>query len=188
MRLAILGPPGSGKTTQADILSRVFGLRHIYMGDLLRRESESESPIAETIRRHLALGELVPEDIVIAVLAREIADAEDDYILDGAPRTLAQALGLQMILSEQGESLDAVISLEVSNDELVRRLTARGRTDDRPGLILRRVEIFHRETDPVIRLYEEQGLLIRVSGEGSPASVADRILHQLHQRFSTKTA
>lgn len=188
MRLSILGPPGSGKSTQAEILSHVLGLRHIYMGELLRQEAERDSPISARICYYLSRGELVPEDVVLAVLERQIAEAGDNYILDGVPRTMAQMLGLEIILSERGESLDAVISLEIGTEEIIRRLLARGRPDDRPDLIARRVRIFHQETDPVIRLYDERGILIRIPADGPPESIADDILRHLRERLSSKAA
>lgn len=188
MKLAILGPPGSGKTTQAEILARLYHLRHIYMGELLREEAESDSPVADRIRDSLERGELVSEDIVIAILAREIADVADDYILDGVPRTMAQALALEMMLSEKGESLDAVVSLEVAPEEIIRRLTARGRPDDKPDLILRRIRVFHEETDPVIRIYHDKAILLDVCGNGPQEAVADVILHSLHNRLSSRAA
>lgn len=188
MKLAILGPPGAGKTTQAEILSRVLELDHIHMGQILRIEAQSDSPMAEQIRYSLSRGMLAPEDTVIALLAREIAESGDDYILDGVPRTLGQALGLEYILTDEGESLDAVISLEITTEEIVRRLTYRGRGDDRQDLILHRLRIFEDETHPVLSYYEDRGILVPVPADGSAESVASRILHALRERSSSKAA
>lgn len=188
MKLAILGPPGAGKTTQAEILSRVLGLSHICMGELLRTEARSDSPIAARINYSLSRGELAREDIVVAILAREIADIREDYILDGVPRTLGQALGLEEILADDGEALDAVISLEIGADEVVRRLIARGRADDRRDLILQRLRVFEEATCPVFGYYEDIGILLRVQADGPAESVASRILHTLRERSSSKAA
>lgn len=181
MRLTIIGPPGSGKSTQAGLLCQRLGLKHICMGDLLRREAAVDSPFAERIRAKLSRGLLVPEDIVLAVLKRELGDALDGFVIDGLPRTLEQALDLESILAQHGQSLDAAVYLQLSNEQILRRLQARGRPDDRPSVILKRIEVFHELADPMLVYYESRSILIRVSGEGDPTQINMDILSRLEQ-------
>ena len=176
MKLAILGPPGSGKSTQAGRISRICGLVHIYAGELLRREAETGSPLAGRIRSHLDLGLLIPSDIVLYLIESELGRARGGYILDGFPRTMEQALELEFVLRGRREKLDAVLSLLIGGGEILRRLLARGRPDDTPEIIERRIQEFHAETDPVLEFYEREGILVEVSGEGKPPQVTDRIL------------
>ena len=179
MKLSILGPPGSGKTTQSERISKRCGLIHIYAGDLLRRESRTNSPFAERIRAYLRAGKLVPSDIVLYLIEKALSHTHGGYVLDGFPRTMEQALELEFLLKERGEKLDAVIYLVIDDEEVYRRLLARGRPDDTPPIIAERIRIFHEETDPVLDFFDEMGILIAVSGEGSPDQVTDRVLGAL---------
>ncbi|MDI6827730.1 MAG: nucleoside monophosphate kinase [Armatimonadota bacterium] len=182
MKLAILGPPGSGKTTQAELISKHCGLPHIYMGRLLRLEAEGDSPFAKRIRRYLDAGLLVPLDVVHYILEREIGHVKNGYILDGFPRTLEQALDLDVLLQERDEHLDAVIYLVVNEEEIMKRLIARGRNDDTPELIQRRIEVFRTESQPVIDFYRTMGILVPVNGVGDPLEVERHILDELALR------
>lgn len=181
MKLVMIGAPGSGKSTQAGLLCRRLHLKHIYVGDLLRREMATDSPFAERIRTHLSRGLLVPEDIVLAVLKRELSTVPDDFVLDGFPRTLQQVLDLESILSGRGQSLDAAIYLHVSSEEILRRLLMRGRPDDRPSVILKRIEVFHQQADPVLRFYEDKGILLKVVGEGDPVLINANIIARVEE-------
>lgn len=177
MNLAILGPPGSGKSTQAARISAKCGIAHVYAGELLRREAESRSPFSARIRSHLEAGLLVPSDIVLYLMERELARATEGYILDGFPRTIEQALELEFLLRERRETLDSVVYLLLSESEIFRRLLARGRPDDTPQIIARRIQLFHSEADPVLEFYERKGILVTVSGEGDVDRVTDGILN-----------
>lgn len=179
MRLSILGAPGSGKSTQARRISEVCGLAHIYPGELLRIEAQSYSPLAHRIREYLQAGQLVPSDIVFYLVEREITHSFDRFVLDGFPRTMTQVLELEFLLSKRNAKLDALVVLEVSRNEIMRRLLARGRPDDTPDIIERRIDIFRRETDPVIQFYRQAGILAVVDGEGTPDAVTCRILSAL---------
>lgn len=179
MRLSVLGPPGSGKSTQARRISEVCGLAHIYPGELLRLEAQSDSPLARRIREYLDAGQLVPSDIVFYLVEREITHSFDRFVLDGFPRTMTQVLELEFLLSKRNAKLNALILLEVSRNEIMRRLLARGRPDDTPDIIERRIDIFRRETDAVIQFYRQAGILSVVDGEGTPDSVTRRILSAL---------
>ena len=184
MKLAILGPPGSGKSTQAEIISARCGLVHIYAGEILRREAESGSPFAPRIRSYLAAGLLVPSDIVLLLIERELARAPGGYVLDGFPRTMEQTMELELLLRERDETLDAVVCLILSEEELLRRLLSRGRPDDTPEIITSRIRIYHSATDPVLQFYKGKDILVAVSGEGDTSQVADDILKAVHAKIA----
>lgn len=188
MRLSILGAPGSGKSTQARRISEVCNLAHIYPGELLRLEAQSDSPLARRIREYLEAGQLVPSDIVFHLVEREITRSFDRFVLDGFPRTMTQVLELEFLLRKRNAKLDALIVLEVSRNEIMHRLLARGRPDDTPDIIERRIDVFHRETDPVIQFYRQESILLMVDGEGTPDVVTYRILSALGIEPVSRTA
>lgn len=188
MRLAILGPPGSGKSTQSERISARCGISHIYAGELLRREAESRSPFSARVRSHLEAGLLAPSDIVLCLIERELAGAPGGYVLDGFPRTMEQALELEFLLQERREILDSVIYLLLSEGEIFRRLLARARPDDTPQIITTRIQVFHAETDPVLEFYERKDLLVTVSGEGDADQVAERILSAVLAKMTATRA
>jgi adenylate kinase len=160
-------------------VSEICKLTHIYPGELLRQEAEKDSPFALRIKEYLGAGLLVPSDIVLCLVERELARSFGRFVLDGFPRTIIQALELEFLLEQRKEKLDAVIILEVSLDEILRRLLARGRSDDVPELIEQRVRVFHEETDPVIEFYRQKEVLLPVNGIGPPEVVTQRIFDAL---------
>ncbi|MHB0912721.1 MAG: adenylate kinase family protein [Armatimonadota bacterium] len=166
MKVSLIGPPGSGKSTQSERLADRFGIRHIYAGDLLRDEALRNPTVRESLRQ----GSLVDADIVIPLVAKEIRRSFG-YVLDGFPRTMEQVYGLEAL----HESLDAVIYLELSEPEIVKRLLRRHRPDDTPEIIRRRIDLFHSESDPVIRYYAARGLLHPVDASGDVDTVTRRI-------------
>jgi adenylate kinase len=167
MRLLLLAPPGAGKGTQGASLAEHYGITHISSGDLLRQHIQDQTELGRQVQAYLAAGDLVPDEVMIALVsgpAREAA-AAGGFILDGFPRTLKQA---QMVLEsakEAGTTLHAVLFLDVPDDVLVARLIARGRgADDSEYTIRHRLEVYHRETEPLIAFYRERGLLRYVDG------------------------
>ena len=188
MRLVILGPPGSGKSTQSERISARCGISHIYAGELLRREAESGSPFSARVHSYLEAGLLAPPDIVLYLIERELAGAPGGYALDGFPRTMEQALELEFLLQERRETLDSAIYLLLSEDEIFRRLLARGRPDDTPQIITTRIQVFHAETDPVLEFYDRKDILVAVSGEGAADHVTEGILSAVLAKMTATRA
>jgi adenylate kinase len=182
VRLALLGKPGSGKGTQGVSLARHFGVPLISTGELLRRHAQTGSADAADLRELLARGELVPDEIVLSVVndALSAVAAEGGYILDGFPRTLAQAHHADM------PALDAVVHLAVPDDVALRRVAGRadaGRADDaRRDAMARRLRTFHTDTEPVLDLYRQRGILMTVDGTQPPERVTEAILGALSVR------
>lgn len=125
---------------------------------------------------------MVPLDIVLHLVEREMSHAPKGYVLDGFPRNMEQALALEILLQERKESLDAAINLDLNEPEIHHRLPARGRPNDKPEIISKRIELYHGETDPVLRFYDKTGILISVSGQGPIEQVTERILSALQAR------
>ena len=181
MRLALLGKPGAGKGTQAVRLSRLLGAAPlISTGELLRRRAEGDGPGAADLADLLARGELVPDDLVVSVvndaLALAAASAAGGYILDGFPRTLAQAR------HPDTPVLDAVVHVDVPDDVALRRIAERaaGRTDDaRRDATKHRLQCFRSETEPVLNFYRRRGILTTVDGTQPPEQVTEAILQAL---------
>jgi len=179
MRLILfVGPPGSGKGTQAQRLAQELGYRHLVMGDLLRQEVQAQTPLGQKIQPLLSAGLLVPDELVIDMIAQHLHNGTN-YILDGFPRTISQAEALDRLLADRGASLCAVLALEVPEEELISRLLKRsqieGRPDDNPETIQRRLAEYHSKTRPLLEFYKARGLLRRISGVGSITEVTDRI-------------
>lgn len=189
MRLVLLGPPGAGKGTQAKLLAERFGLAHLSSGDILRAECAAATELGEKAQGYMDAGQLVPDDLIVAMMAQHMARAErerDGYILDGFPRTHGQARALDSQLSEQGGRLDAVLELKVDDDVAGRRLAGRrgkeSRTDDAPEVVRQRLRTYHEETAPISAYYAEQGLLKEVDGGGEIEGIHNRLV-EIGQAF-----
>jgi adenylate kinase len=164
--LVMLGPPGSGKGTQAQPLAEERGLQYVVTSGLLR----SAGP---DVQRYIEAGDLVPDDLVVAEVRGAIGDG--GYVLDGFPRTVAQAEALDAALEQAGRPLPDAVLLDVPDEEVVRRLAGRGRADDDPETVRHRLHVYHEQTEPVIGYYEQRGRLRRVDGTGDPEEVARRL-------------
>ncbi len=206
LNLVFLGPPGAGKGTQAERISERFGLKRITPGDILRKEVEMGTRLGKEAEGYMKRGELVPDDLVLEIIGSELERVGQGFILDGFPRTVTQARGLERILESRKWPLHAVIFLDVPDEEIVRRLSARRvcpscgaiynmitspprnnetcdrcgahlvrRGDDEPETIRKRLEVYTKETAPLIDYYEKKGLLIRIDGARSLDEVASLI-------------
>lgn len=176
MRLILLGPPGAGKGTQAQRLVEKYGLVQLSTGDMLRAAVQAGTPVGLKARDIMARGELVPDDIVVSIIAERInePDARRGFILDGFPRTVPQAEALDRLLDANGQRLDAVIELRVDESVLLRRIEsriaqmqARGeqlRADDNPEALKKRIDTYRVQTAPLIDYYARKGILKTVDG------------------------
>ena len=180
-RLLLLGPPGSGKGTQALRLVDKLGVPQISTGNMLRAAVAAETEIGLRAKEVMDRGELVSDDIVIAVARERLseADARQGFVLDGFPRTVAQAEALDGMLADLGTRLDYCVSLEVSEAEVVTRLLKRasieGRSDDNEETIRTRMGVYEQQTAPLIAYYRERGLLREIAAQGSVEAVEKRI-------------
>jgi adenylate kinase len=177
-RILLFGPPGSGKGTQAEILVRRLGVPVISTGDMLRQAVVEGSDLGHKVQEVMARGELVDDETMGCVVAERLRrqDTRDGFLLDGYPRTLPQAQKLERILEERGVGLDLVVSLEVPEEELIRRVIGRQRADDRREVVRERLHQYRNKTEPLIGYYRDQGLLRPVDGNRPVAAVAEDIL------------
>ena len=174
MRLVLMGPPGAGKGTQGELLARHMEVPRLSTGEMLREARANRTELGRRAQAYMELGDLVPDEVVLGLVAEALDGPRSPagFILDGFPRTIAQAEGLSEILEERSTPLDGVIFLEVPEEELVRRLTGRSanesRSDDSPETVHRRLQVYQAETEPVIRWYAEHDVrLIEADGVGS---------------------
>jgi adenylate kinase len=208
VRVAFLGPPGAGKGTQARDLAREWGVLHLATGDVLREAVTAGTALGVEAKRYMDRGELVPDDVIIGLVGEHLGgrDAAKGFILDGFPRTIAQAEALARRLKDLGQTLDAVVYFDVSEPELLRRLTGRRvcracghtyhqassppkragvcdacggelyqREDDSEATVRNRLEVYQRQTAPLLDYYRQRSLLATVSGEGPVATIRDAI-------------
>lgn len=185
MRLLIMGPPGSGKGTQAALIADRLEIPAISTGDIFRANVAQGTPLGQEADRYMKAGAYVPDEVTNGMVRDRLLepDAAKGFLLDGYPRTLPQVEYLDLILADQGVRLDRVIELVVDIDEVVERLLARaaemGRDDDSEDVIRHRQELYAQETAPLTEVYANRGLLARVDGAGSVEEVAQRIVAAL---------
>ena len=208
LRVIFLGPPGAGKGTQAQSLAKEWGVPHVATGDMLREAVAAKTPLGLEAKRHMDSGALVPDDVVIGLVGERLAqpDAKAGVVLDGFPRTVAQAEALDALFARTGLTLDRVIFFDVSRAELLRRLTGRRvcracgqtfhlvsappkvagkcdvcggelyqRTDDSEATVGTRLDVYEKQTSPLLDYYRSRNLLATIAGEGSVAQVAEAI-------------
>lgn len=183
----MLAPPGAGKGTQGDRLAEIYGVPHLATGDLLRSYAAQQTPQADEAKRVLQTGELVPDDLVFALVLERIGGPKPlaGFVLDGFPRTIAQArLGYEWAAAHD-RTFHAVVSLEVSTEELTTRLRRRGheeeRGDDTAETIRRRLRVYTESTAPLLDFYRNRGILVEVDGGGTVEDVTNRIRLRLDQ-------
>jgi adenylate kinase len=187
VNILLLGPQGSGKGTQARRIAEEYGVPHISSGDMLRATIAADTPVGRHLKPILESGELVSDELMIQLIQNRLhkADTAGGFVLDGFPRTWAQAQALDQMLKEIGRELDVVFELQVSDDVSTDRLLHRskdeGRTDDAPEVIAERLETYHRETEPLVEHYRARGNLVGVHGERSVDEVFSEIQEALEQ-------
>ena len=181
MRLVLVGPPGAGKGTQAERLSERLGGPHISTGDMFRENIKNDTELGREAKRYSDAGDLVPDEVTVAMVKDRLAqsDAAEGFLLDGFPRNTSQADELNKVLSDLDQKLDAVLLFEVEDEELIQRLTSRGRSDDTEDVIRRRQEVYTEQTEPLIEGCRQRGLLVEVDGMGEVDEVTQRVLAAL---------
>lgn len=195
-RLLIVGPPGSGKGTQGGRLGETYGIPAIATGDIFRHNIRTGTELGQQVRAIVDAGDYVPDSLTNELVKTRLleADALDGFLLDGYPRTLDQVRYLDELLASRGQSLDAIIQLVVDTDEVVGRLRRRaiehGRVDDSEQAIRHRQDVFARETEPLVAVYRDRGIVLSVDAFGDIDEVTARISDALAHRgvISPETA
>ncbi|MHB8333192.1 MAG: adenylate kinase, partial [Candidatus Dormibacteria bacterium] len=171
--LVLFGPPGSGKGTQAELLREQYGLDHIAPGDMLRQHRDQGTELGQMALAYMGAGKLVPDEIIVNMIRRRLEDEPGDvgFVLDGFPRTLAQARALQELLAHLGRPLDMVVVLDVAVEVIMERLRRRAgeehRNDDRPDVIKERLRVYRQQTEPVLEYLGREVSVLHVDGSGS---------------------
>jgi adenylate kinase len=197
VRVVLLGPPGAGKGTQAQIIAKELSVPAISTGDIFRANVSGQTDLGRQAKVYMDAGDLVPDEITVAMVTDRLAepDAADGFLLDGFPRTIAQAEQLQSSLAERGQALDGVLELVVDEDELVRRLSGRRmlvdgewvqRGDDKPETVRHRLEVYREQTAPLSGFYDAAGLLRRIDAIGEIDEVTGRALGALGRGDATE--
>ena len=174
-RLLFLGPPGAGKGTQAAQLAASHGLLHLSTGDLLRAEVAAGSALGQEAEAVMARGELVSDQLVLAIVRSRLLGHQGGWLLDGFPRNLAQAEALDQLLAELEQRIELVVLMQLDDELLLQRLLGRGRQDDTEAVIRHRLEVYRQQTAPLIVHYRQQQLLQSVEGAGGIAEITGRI-------------
>lgn len=182
MRVVIVGPPGAGKGTQAAVLSKELGVVHISTGDLFRAHVDGDTELGRKVKDYLNSGALVPDELTNAMVAQRLTDdvCRTGFLLDGFPRTVAQAKALEDLLRDRDCAIDAVLELDAPEDEVVARLLARGREDDTEEVIRHRQQLYRKETAPLLEFYADR--LVTVPAVGPVSDVTARALDALRTR------
>lgn len=185
-RLLIMGPPGSGKGTQAARIADKMAIPAISTGDIFRYNVKELTELGKEAKRYLDAGDFVPDDVTNRMVKDRLnqSDVANGFLLDGYPRTTGQVEALEKILQEKDEALTAVLVLEVPDEEILERLLARaateGRSDDSEEVIKHRLELYHQETADLIESYVDRGIVGRVDGTGAIDDVTERLLQTIY--------
>ncbi len=179
MNIILFGPPGAGKGTQAEKMETHFNIPHLSTGKIFRENIKNETPLGKKVKSILDEGKLVPDETVVDLIKDELSknDYKDGVILDGFPRTVAQAEALDQFLENNGQEIDAFITLSVPEQELIDRILSRGegRSDDTPEKVKTRLKVYHNETAPVLNHYKSKNAVKEIDGVGSIDVIFNRI-------------
>jgi len=182
IKVVFLGPPGAGKGTQAVRIAEKYNVPHISTGDILRAAVKEGTELGKLAKEYMDKGELVPDDVIIGIIRERLSQSdvrERGFILDGFPRTLPQAEALDKMLAELNMPLDKVVYLNVDDEEIVKRLLARGRADDTEEVIRNRLEVYRKQTAPLIDYYSGRGILVEICGVGEIDEITKKIEESL---------
>ena len=182
--LIFLGPPGSGKGTQAEILTNKLNFTHLSIGDLLRENIANNTDLGKLASNYVKSGELVPDELIIDLMDSYITELKNEsnvfgIILDGFPRTINQAIALENKIKQLNVSIKAVLNLDITDQKILNRLAGRGREDDKPELIKNRLEVYRNQTKPLLEFYSERSLLDTINGDQSETDVSSAIFNVL---------
>ena len=182
--LIFLGPPGSGKGTQAQILTDNLNLNHLSVGDLLRENILNNTELGKLASNYVKSGELVPDELIIDLMDSYITNIKNKtdnsgIILDGFPRTINQAIALENKIKQLNVSIKAVINLDIPDQKILNRLASRGREDDKPELIKNRLNVYRKQTEPLLEFYKKRSLLDPINGDQAEVDVSNAIINIL---------
>jgi adenylate kinase len=185
--ILLLGPQGAGKGTQGKLIAAEYGIPHVATGDMLRAAIAARTPLGLRVKPTYEEGGLVPDDLMVELIRERLAevDAAEGFVLDGFPRTMAQAEALDEMLREIGRELDVVLEFQledaIGRERMLRRAAEEGRADDTPEAIDRRLRLYHRETEPLIEHYRARGNVVGIHADRSVAEVFAEIQQALEQ-------
>jgi len=175
-KIIMIGGPGAGKSTYSEIITKKLNIPHIYTGDMMRQLAKQDTPDGRRVKDLLSKGQFAPLSIVINAVKERVSkpDAQKGYVFDGFPRNVEQAKRME----EEGIEYDHVINLVVSEEEVIKRLTARGREDDKPEIIKKRLQVYEKETRPLLDYFKNE--IINIKAEGStPEAIANEIIKKV---------
>ncbi len=191
--LILFGPPGSGKGTQSEKLIARYGLKHLSTGDLLRSEINANTPLGIEARKFMDKGQLVPDEVVIGMISSALDENKNipGFLFDGFPRTPAQAEALDKLLDFKKAPVSVMLALEVSEEELVKRLIIRGetsgRSDDTNEMVIRaRIAEYHNKTAAVADYYRQFNKVVMIQGEGTVTEIFNRLAEEIDWRMATQ--
>ena len=180
MRIVMLGGPGSGKSTYTEYLIRHFQINHIYPGGMLRKEVENNTEIGKRVKEILAKGQFVPNDIVLDLIKKSVSESPNGYVLDGWPRYMQQVRDMEA----SNIGVDFAVYLDVSREEVLKRLLARGRADDTEEIINNRIDLYKRETGPVVEYFRDKQGFLEIKAQGdTPENIANNIIRRIEDEI-----